>query len=248
MIVRPWSSRVFQNCRSGFNAMSLINLHRLTFSIGLLSVALLLSACASESDSKVVQSDVESLESASPSPETTAAPQREACQDGAMLVGDLVEIDAAWPDAINIPIQRAASWHDDAQLVYFRVSCALFEPGFRLQLTFYSGQAQALLATDTGESVPVNLDPNSVQSLDVESLSFAMIRQSLLDADFTDDLELDPSTGVDIRINSEESPFGPDSAPLGSTLAHVSIHQSGRLVDLFIDTKTGDIYRYTLPA
>jgi hypothetical protein len=228
--------------------LSVENLRLLTAVVCLLSLVLFLSACAGKDQQKISPQEISSSEPASASPESTAISQRAPCQDGAMLVGDLPKIDDAWPDAINLPVERAASWHDDAQLVYFRVSCALFESGFRLQVTFYSGQAQALFATDTGETVPVNLDPNLVQSLDVDSLSFALIRQALLDADFTDDLRLDPSTGVDIRINSEESRFGPDSAPLGSTLAHVSIQQSGRTTDLFVDTATGDIYRYASPA
>jgi hypothetical protein len=139
-------------------------------------------------------------------------------------------------------------WHDDAQLVQLRVSCALFGAGFRLQPSYFSAQAQALFAADTGESLPVNLDPSLVESLPVDSIDFGRIYDALIGADFADDLRLDPSTGVDVRINSEQAPFGPDTVPEGAMVAHVSIEQAGLVKDLFIDEQTGEIFRYESPA
>ena len=117
-----------------------------------------------------------------------------------MLVGDLPAIDAVWQIAARgSEPNRPATWHDDAQLVQLRVSCALFGSGFRLQPSYFSAQAQALLAADTGESQPVNLDPALVESLPIDTINFTRIYDALIEADFTDDLRLDPSTGVDIR-------------------------------------------------
>ncbi|MCA9860807.1 MAG: hypothetical protein KC438_13855, partial [Thermomicrobiales bacterium] len=129
-----------------------------------------------------------------------------------------------------------------------RVSCALFGPGFRVQPSYFSAQAQAILAADTLESQPVDLDPDGVDSLAIDAISFGRIYDALIEADFTEDLRLDPSTGIDIRINSEQSPFGPDSVPDGAMVAHISIEQAGQIKDLFIDEQTGEIYRYETPV
>ncbi len=183
-------------------------------------------------------------------PDSTSSPElaREPCDDGTMLVGDVASIDLAWRTQLDAPSEQAAEWHDDAQLVQLRVSCALFGSGFRVQPSYFSAQAQALLAADTGESIPVNLDPSLVVSLPVDSIDFGQIYAALSEADFTDDLRLDPSTGVDVRINSEQAPFGPSSVPEGSLIAHVSVEQAGVIKDLFIDEETGEIYRFESPA
>lgn len=183
-------------------------------------------------------------------PALTISPEeaRQPCDDGTMLVGDIPAIDPVWLMQLEGPLEQATEWHDDAQLVQLRISCALFGSGFRVQPSFFSAQAQAILAADTGESQPVNLDPALVESLPIESIDFAQIYSALLEADFTDDLRLDPSTGIDLRINSEQAPFGPDTVPEGTLVAHVSVEQAGVIKDLFVDEQTGEIYRYESPA
>lgn len=183
-------------------------------------------------------------------PALTSSPElaRRPCGDGLMLVSDIVSIDADWRDKLDAPNEQAMEWHDDAQLVQLRVSCALFGAGFRVQPSYFSAEAQAVLAADTGESQPVNLDPSLVESLPIDAIDFERIYGALIEADFTDDLRVDPSTGVDVRINSEQAPFGPKDVPTGALVAHVSIEQSGVIKDLFIDEATGAIYRYESPA
>ncbi len=90
--------------------------------------------------------------------------------------------------------------------------------------------------------------PSLVESLSVDAIDFERIYVALIEADFTDDLRLDPSTGVDIRINSEQAPFGPEPVPEGAMVAHVSLEQAGLIRDLFVDEQTGEIYRYESPA
>lgn len=184
----------------------------------------------------------------SPAPTTSPEEARRPCEDGIMLVGDLPAIDAVWQSQLEASAEQAATWHDDAQLVQLRVSCALFDSGFRLQPSYFSGQAQAILAADTGESQPVNLDPAMVESLPTDTINFTRIYDALIESDFTDDLRLDPSTGVDIRLRTAQAPFGPANVPEGALVAHVSIEQAGMIRDLFIDERTGEIYRYESPA
>ncbi len=180
----------------------------------------------------------------------TGSPERarQPCEDGTLLVSDVAAIDQFWRGQLEAPSEQALEWHDDAQLVQLRVSCALFGAGFRLQPSYFSAQAQALLAADTGESRPVNLDPSLVESLSVDEIDFGRIYDALIEADFTDGLRLDPSTGVDVRINSDQAPFGPETVPEGAMVAHVSVEQAGLVKDLFIDEQTGEIYRYESPA
>ncbi len=184
----------------------------------------------------------------SPAPTTSPQEARKPCDDGIMLVGDVAAIDAVWRDQLEEPTDQAMAWHDDAQLVQLRVSCALFGAGFRLQPSFFSAEAQALLAADTGESQPVNLDPSLVESLPIDSIDFGRIADALIEADFTSDLRIDPSTGIDVRINSAQAPFGPSTVPDGAMVAHVSVEQSGQIKDIFVDEQTGEIYRFESPA
>lgn len=184
------------------------------------------------------------------SPESTPSLSvaRKVCQDGEMRIGDVPAIDAVWQSQMEAPGVDALDWHSDAQLVQLRVSCALFGSGFRMQPSYFSAQAQAILAEDTRESRPVNLDPEQVETLPMDSISFIQIYDALIQADYTDDLVLDPSTGIDIRINSQQAPFGPSGVPEGVLVAHVSIDRSGQIKDLFIDLQSGKIYAFESPA
>jgi hypothetical protein len=184
----------------------------------------------------------------SPAPTSSPAESRLPCEDGMMLIGDIPTIDTLWRTQLDAPDSEALQWHDDSQLVQLRVSCALFGSGFRLQPSYFSAEAQAILAADTRESQPVNLDPEEVESLPLDSISFQRIYEALIEADYTDDLSLDPSTGVDIRVNSEQAPFGPAAVPVGALVAHVSIQHAGVIKDLFINEETGEIYTYQAPA
>ncbi len=187
-------------------------------------------------------------EAGSPESTPSLSAARKACQDGEMRIGDVPAIDAIWQSRMEAPGVDALDWHSDAQLVQLRVSCALFGSGFRMQPSYFSAQAQAILAEDTRESRPVNLDPEQVETLPMDSISFVQIYDALIQADYTDDLVLDPSTGIDIRINSQQAPFGPSGVPEGALVAHVSIDRSGQIKDLFIDLQSGQIYAFESPA
>lgn len=184
----------------------------------------------------------------SPAALSSPVQARQPCQDGVFQIGDLPAIDPVWLGQLDTFDKEAIAWHDDAELVQLRVSCALFGPGFRLQPSYYSAQAQAMFAADTRESHPVNLDPGRVEPLPLESVSFQRVHGALIEADFTDDLALDPSTGVDVRISSQQAPFGPADVPAGALIAHVSVEQAGLIKDLFVDEQTGNIYTYQSPA
>lgn len=219
---------------------------RLPILVTLLATTLILAGC-SRGQSVNPLIPTQTSEAGTPVLTPTLVEARAPCEDGVMLIGDLPAIDAEWLRQLEPQNKQALEWHDDAQLVQLRVSCALFGSGFRTQPSYFSAQALAILAADTRESRPVNLDPEKVESLPKDQISFERIYQSLKDADLTDELRLDPSTGIDIRINSEQAPFGPASAPLGAVIAHVSVEQAGQVKDLFIDEQSGEIYSFEQP-
>jgi hypothetical protein len=173
---------------------------------------------------------------------------RRPCEDGRLLVSDLPAMDAGWADGLAHGMEKAQRWHTDARLIELRVNCGLFEPGFRWQTSFYSAEAQGIHSTDTGESVPVSFEPDQISTLDLSPLSFAQLRDVLLREGFTDDMVLNPATGVDLRTNDEMVRFGPPDAPIGRTLAHISVNRRGEIKDVFIDIETGDVYRFEMPT
>jgi hypothetical protein len=179
---------------------------------------------------------------------TPDSSERVPCEDGRLLIADLAHVDDRWSSGLEEANDRALEWHEDSRLVEFRVSCGLFEPGFRWQATYFSAEAQALFAADTRESSPIDVDPEALPTLDLSGVSFAQLREALLSVDYADDNELEPSTGVDIRVNSTGLPFGPPEAPIGSTIAHVSIEHRGEIKDLFITTETSEIFQFSSPS
>ncbi len=208
---------------------------------------LLLSACGPLGGSDPAPTPTGLAETPTVEPGTEA--DRVPCEDGRLLVRDLPAIDEIWPSELAAATELANAWEADAILTELRITCQLFDSGFRVQATFYSDEAQALYATDTNESQPFDVAEDVIiPTVDVSVVSFSDLRAILLDADFEDTAQLQPSTGVDIRINSEVQPFGPDTVPLGATLSHVAIERLGEVNDLFIEPSTGDIYRFAGPG
>jgi hypothetical protein len=175
---------------------------------------------------------------------STVDPSNEPCSSGKLLIGDLPAIDRAWQKGIAEASDKATEWQQDAVLSNLRVVCQLFESQFRWQATFYSQNAQAFFSSDTREVVPASVDESEVSALEVNRLSFALLHRSLVEAGYGDEIEISPSSGVDIRVNSSSAPFGPPQAPNGVILYHVAIEHLGEVRDIFVDSQDGKIYRY----
>ncbi len=218
--------------------------------VPLLLLAMVLSSCSlSGSDQQLVAEMTQTAESvAVASAGTPELDERVPCVDGRLLIQDLSAIDGLWGPGLEAAYDLAFAWHEDARLVGLRVTCELFEPGFRWQATYYSEEAQALYTTDTRESNPIDLEPEDIPSLDVSQLSFHAVRQALLSYDYPDDTVLEPSSGVDVRVNSVAMPFGPPETPVNGTIAHVSLDFRGETKDLFVDTATSEIFQFSSPA
>jgi len=175
---------------------------------------------------------------------STAVPSNEPCSSGKLLIGYLPAIDRAWQAGITEASDKATEWQQDAVLSNLRVVCQLFESEFRWQATFYSQNAQAFFSSDTREVVPASIDESEVPALSVNQLSFSLLHEALVTAGYGDEIEISPSSGVDIRVNSGTAPFGPPEAPDGVILYHVAIEHLGEVRDIFVDGGSGAIYRY----
>ena len=182
--------------------------------------------------------------SAPASPTASSTTTAEPCSSGKLLIGDLPAIDRAWQAGVEEATANATEWQQDAVLSSLRVVCQLFETEFRWQATFYSKNAQAFYSSDTREVVPASIEEADVPELRVNRLSFALLHDALIEAGYGNEIEISPSSGVDIRVNSSALPFGPPEAPDNVILYHVAIERLGEVRDVFVEGRDGMIYSY----
>jgi hypothetical protein len=217
--------------------------------LGLLVMTLLAAGCSSPDlapTPRPVSPEVESNTTPTVPPTATATVSGEPCSSGKLLIGDLPEIDQAWRAGLERAMTKATEWQQDAVLSNLRVVCQIFESEFGWQATFYSQSAQAFFSSDTGEVVPAGVEENKVPRLPVQQLSFELVHDALAGAGYGDEIEISPSSGVDIRLNTAESPFGPPEAPDNVILYHVAIERLGEVRDIFVDGQDGKIFLYSM--
>jgi hypothetical protein len=107
-------------------------------------------------------------------------PDRMACSDGRLLVGDLPRMDDKWQAGLADATEKATTWQADAKLATLRVGCELLEPGFRWQATYYSPSSQAYFESDTGQIEAAEDDPNAVPTLSTMTKGTTIRRSSIL--------------------------------------------------------------------
>jgi hypothetical protein len=171
----------------------------------------------------------------------TSAP----CFDGRLRIRDLEGADPFIPAGLDRVYELGLAWESDAQLFSLRLGCPLLETGYQLDGTFFSKRAQAFYSTATNEVRATNADPVTVPILDTSNgVQVLFVYRSLVRAGFDEDLLLAAVGGVTIRPNTEDQQFGPPGAPKGDVYFHVAILDRGQVVDLWIASKDGTIYRY----
>lgn len=167
------------------------------------------------------------------------------CYDGRMRIRDIENADPSIAAGLDRVYEIGKAWEDDAELFSLRLGCPLLEPGYQLDGTFFSKTAQAFYSTATNEVLPTDADPVTVPILDTTAgVEVNFVYRSLLRAGFDEDSLLAAVGGITIRPNTEGQEFGPPSAPLNDVYFHVSILDRGQVVDLWIASKDGKIYRY----
>ena len=168
----------------------------------------------------------------------------EPCSEGRLQVQDLSVADGTMKSGVEAAGARAKEWQPDARLVELRLSCPLLEAGLIWHGEFYSDSAQAFINTDTGEIAPAESDPKAIPTLVTDRLSFQLVHRSLLRAGKADGLELMPGSGVSVRTSTEESPFGPATAPRDRVYVHIALLERNEVQDIWIDAEDGTFYRF----
>lgn len=140
--------------------------------------------------------------------------------------------------------EAAKAWQEDARLVALRVGCGLVGSGFRWRATFYSKRTEELFISDTREVVVAPAESNQRPTLVLDDISFANLRRWLAKASMNDATSIEPVSGVEVRVSSEQAPYGPPDAPRNATYFHVAIVDGTEVKDLFVDAGDGTIYRY----
>ena len=202
------------------------------------SIALFLLAVIAALPAAVV-----GAQSATPAPMLKGDPGAP-CSEGRLQVQDLSVADESLKRGVEAAAEKAKQWQPDARLVELRLGCPLLETGFLWHGEFYSDSAQAFLNTDTGEIAPAESDPRAIPTLVADRLSFQLVHRSLLRAGKAEGLELMPGSGVSVRTSTEDTPFGPSSAPRDRVYFHVALLERNEVQDIWIDAEDGTIYRF----
>ena len=171
---------------------------------------------------------------------TTGAP----CESGTLRVKDLAAIEDRWRDGLSVARGRAGAWQDDAVLIELRISCELFEAGFRWQATFFSRDAQAYFTADTAEVIPVNTDPEAIIPLPESEIDFDALARVIENSDLVRPDGEDPITALDVRVSTTLRPIGPPGVPTGAAIYHVALRTGGLVLELYVDTIDNKIYRF----
>lgn len=171
---------------------------------------------------------------------TTGAP----CESGTLRIRDLPEIEKRWRDGLSVARGRADAWQEDAVLVELRISCELFEAGFRWQATFFSREAQAYYTSDTAEVIPVNIDPEAIIPLPESEINFDELMDVIHGSDLISATGDDTISSLDVRVSTENRPIGPPGVPSGAAVYHLALETRGMVLELFIDAIQGRIYQF----
>lgn len=177
--------------------------------------------------------------------QTESTPEA-ACASGRLVIGDLPAIQAEFEESLAAESERAVRWQADARLVGLRVGCELLGNGFNWRGVFFSDAIQTYFYSDTGETKTVDAVAPPGPTLDLTDVSFVRLQRSLIRAGYEETVELNPSSNVELRLNSEEAPFGPPEAPRDAVYFHVAVETRGEVVDLFVSAESGTLYQYRL--
>ena len=171
---------------------------------------------------------------------TTGAP----CESGTLRVKDLPAIEEGWRGGLSIAKGKALNWQEDAVLVELKVSCELFESGFRWQATFFSREAQAYFSSDTTEVRPVNFDPDRIVPLPETEISFTDLLDVVREQGVVSESMDDVIVALDVRVNTQAQPVGPPGIPAGAAVYHLALRQQGEVRELYIDAVLREIHRF----
>jgi len=166
------------------------------------------------------------------------------CNDGRLRVRDLEGADATLRSGIEATREPAREWEEDSRLYAIELGCPLLMSGYAWTATYFSETAQAFWKSGAGEVEASDNDPESINTLVIDTLSFKQLYGSLQRAGYADDLVLNVTSGVTVRYNTGSDMFGPPTAPQNQVYYHVAIEQRGEVVDIWVSALDGTIYRW----
>jgi hypothetical protein len=210
-----------------------------------LSLLAALAGCADLSTPPQVPTETPAVATPPPTRIVRPTPPEETrrCEDGRIQLGDLLAIETGWADGVATATEQAQRWQADARLVQLKVACQPLEDGFRWQGRFYSDSAQSYYFSDTGQTEPAEADPSTIPTLPLDSLSFQQLHLTLARAGHADTDAFNPTSGITIRPNTPDEPFGPPGIP-EAVVYYVAIELQGEVRDLFISEANWTIYSY----
>ncbi len=166
------------------------------------------------------------------------------CATGRLHVGDVPDLAEPWRITVEADQSLAVEWRPDAVLIATDLSCGFMVDEPRVRTSFFSADANGVWNPETADVEP--LDPGAPEPKEVPSdeVSFEKVYEALRDLGLEDGAEIGAS-GITIRLNTAEPPFGPSTIPAETVVVHLTVGTDGATRDVFIDAATGRTYDYS---
>lgn len=165
------------------------------------------------------------------------------CATGRLHVGALPELDDAWRITVDADREGALDWRPDAVLVTTEIGCGFLTGEPRIRTTFYSADARGLWDPETAQIRPLDPGDPEPRGFTSDDVDFGVIRDALNGLGLGDETEIGAS-GITIRLNTANPPFGPASVPPETTVVHVTVGSGGATRDIYIDALTGQTFSF----
>lgn len=199
-------------------------------------VAILIAACGGDEDTAIGEAVGSPTASASLDPAVLISGNGP-CKSGRLTVSGLQEVQDEWEAGVDAAYESAVAWQRDAKLVSARLTCGFLDSDTIVKASFYSDTIRTMYSSYTGETKPVDPGVPAPPQLFTEDVSFPALHDALRDAGFSEEAEIHPSSGVDVRYNGATTPFGPPSAPTQTVILYLIVVEDGTVQDVFVDVE-----------
>ena len=165
------------------------------------------------------------------------------CASGRLRIGNLPTLQDAWRISVQADTQGAREWQDDAVLISASVTCGFLADEARIRTMFYSASAHGTWDPETDRFQPLDPGDPDPKALPADKVSFSMLYQALTGLGLTDD-DLVGASGMTVRLNSYDPPFGPASVPDETPLVHLTVGDGAATQDVYIDAESGRTFTF----
>lgn len=165
------------------------------------------------------------------------------CATGRLHIGDIPELADPWRITVEADRSLAVEWRPDAVLISTDVGCGFLPNEPRVRTTFYSADANGLWDPETATIRPLDPGNPAPKELPASDVSFDVIHGATQSLGIDENEEIGAS-GLTIRLNTADQPFGPPSVPVETTVVHLTVGTGGATRDVYIDAATGDTFDF----